>query len=57
MKARVWLTLAKLNGPADTGKTPTFRTNVPSPYAAAFEKENVLKETVAWAVAVHQRSG
>ncbi len=50
MKARIWLTLAKLNGPADTGKTSGLPDKVPSPYAAAFDKENTLKETVAWAV-------
>lgn len=50
MKARIWLTFAKLNGPAETGKTPEFPTRIPAPYASAFERHNVLKETVAWAV-------
>jgi hypothetical protein len=50
MKTRIWLTLAKLNGPADTGKTPVLPSKVPSQFAAAFDKENTLKETVAWAV-------
>ena len=50
MKVRIWLTLAKLNGPADTGKTPILPDKVPPQYAAAFDKENTLKETVAWAV-------
>lgn len=50
IKVRIWLTLAKLNGPADSGKTPALPDKVPSAYAAAFDKENTLKETVAWAV-------
>ena len=50
MKARIWLTLAKLNGPADTGKNPELPMQVPSPFADTFNRENVLKETVDWAV-------
>ncbi len=49
-KARIWLVLAKLNGPADDDRSPTLPARIPSAYAAVFEKQNTLHETVAWAV-------
>jgi len=49
MKGKVWLTLKKLNGPAFFGGAPQLSPKIPSRYAATFDRENVLKETVAWA--------
>ncbi len=49
-KARIWLILAKLNGPAGNDRAPALPTRIPPAYANAFERHNVLKETVAWAV-------
>ncbi|MCA1659117.1 MAG: DUF4126 domain-containing protein [Verrucomicrobiaceae bacterium] len=50
MRAKVWLVFKKLNGPADTAAPLTLPINVPSKYADVFSKQNVLGETIAWAV-------
>jgi hypothetical protein len=50
VKLKVWLIWKKLNGPADRDTTMTLPTTVPSRYATAFARENLLGETVAWAV-------
>src|SRR5689334_4721174 len=49
MKGKIWLTLKKLNGPAIFGGGAQLLPKIPSRYAATFDRENVLKETVAWA--------
>ena len=48
MKGKVWLILKKLNGPAFFGGGVQLPQKVPNRYADTFDKENVLKETVAW---------
>ena len=50
MKARIWLVLTKLNGPADVQRASTLPIALPSRLAAVFSKQNVLGETIAWAV-------
>jgi hypothetical protein len=50
MKAKIWLTLKKLNGPATMSADPHLSDALPSRLVPIFERENVLKETIAWAV-------
>ncbi len=50
MKARIWLALTKLKGPADSNTPVKLPTILPSRYASIFNNHNVLGETVAWAV-------
>jgi hypothetical protein len=50
VKVKLWLIWKKLNGPADSGTASTLPTTLPSRYAPAFARENLLGETVAWAV-------
>lgn len=50
MKARIWLIFKKLNGPADTTMPATLPVTLPSKFAEEFNHQNVLSETVAWAV-------
>ena len=50
MKAKIWLTFSKLNGPADLHRSSTLPIALPSRLATAFSKQNVLGETIAWAV-------
>jgi hypothetical protein len=50
MKAKIWLTFKKLNGPADSRAPSTLSIVLPSRLAGAFARENVLGETIAWAV-------
>jgi hypothetical protein len=50
MKAKVWLTLKKLNGPASMSADTQILDALPSRLIPIFERENVLKETIAWAV-------
>lgn len=50
VRVRLWLVWKKLNGPADSDATSTLPTVLPSRYAFAFTRENLLGETVAWAV-------
>ncbi len=50
MKAKIWLTLTKLNGPADLRAPVTLPISLPSKLGAIFSKQNVLGETIAWAV-------
>ena len=49
-RVKLWLIWKKLNGPADREATSTLPTALPSRYAFAFTRENLLGETVAWAV-------
>jgi Domain of unknown function (DUF4126) len=50
VRVKLWLIWKKLNGPADREPTPDLPTTLPARYASAFRKENLLNETVAWAV-------
>ena len=50
VRVKLWLIWKKLNGPADREATSTLPTTLPSRYAFAFTRENLLGETVAWAV-------
>jgi len=50
MKAKIWLALTKLNGPADLKRPSTLPIALPKRLAPIFSKQNVLGETIAWAV-------
>lgn len=50
MKAKIWLIFKKLNGPADSSAATTLPMTLPSKYADIFTRQNVLGETIAWAV-------
>ncbi|PYJ09143.1 MAG: hypothetical protein DMF06_10885 [Verrucomicrobia bacterium] len=50
MKAKIWLALTKLNGPADLRRPSTLPIALPARFAPIFSKQNVLGETIAWAV-------
>lgn len=50
MKAKIWLTLKKLNGPAMLNGDTHLSDNLPARLIPIFARENVLKETIAWAV-------
>jgi hypothetical protein len=50
MKARIWLTLKKLNGPATATAVTDLPGDLPARLIPIFDRENVLKETIAWAV-------
>jgi hypothetical protein len=50
VRVKLWLIWKKLNGPAERDAASDLPTTLPARYAAAFRKENLLNETVAWAV-------
>ena len=50
MKAKIWLALTKLNGPADLRRPATLPIALPTRLAPIFTRQNVLGETIAWAV-------
>jgi hypothetical protein len=50
MKVKIWLAWRKLNGPADRGVLVKLPSTLPPRLAPVFGKENVLGETIAWAV-------
>ena len=50
MKAKIWLALNKLNAAADLRRPATLPIALPSRLAPIFTKQNVLGETIAWAV-------
>ncbi len=50
MKARIWLAWKKLNGPADRDMPVKLPIALPARLASVFSRENVLGETVAWAM-------
>ncbi|MDQ3120380.1 MAG: hypothetical protein M3Q89_12580, partial [Verrucomicrobiota bacterium] len=50
MKAKIWLVFKKLNGPADAGLPGTLPIALPSNLQDVFSQQNVLSETIAWAV-------
>jgi hypothetical protein len=49
MKAKIWLSWKKLNGPADLTTLVTLPVTLPARLAPVFSRENVLGETIAWA--------
>jgi hypothetical protein len=50
MKAKIWLALNKLNASADVRRAATLPIALPSRLAPIFSKQNLLGETIAWAV-------
>ena len=50
MKAKIWLVFKKLNGPADSSVPVTLPTALPSHLSGVFSRQNVLSETIAWAL-------
>lgn len=50
MKAKIWLALNKLNAAPDVHRAATLPIALPSRLAATFAKQNLLGETIAWAV-------
>jgi hypothetical protein len=50
MKAKIWLALTKLNGPADLRRPATLPIALPARLAPIFSRQNILGETIAWAV-------
>jgi len=50
MKAKIWLALSKLNGPPDLHRPATLPIALPSRLASTFSRQNILAETIAWAV-------
>lgn len=50
MKVKIWLAWRKLNGPADRDESVKLPSTLTARLAAVFGKENVLSETLAWAV-------
>ncbi len=50
MKAKLWLILKKLNGPAASDTPVALPVMLPGKLASIFARENVLNETIAWAV-------
>ena len=50
MKTKIWLAWSKLNGPAELPPPSTLPLTLPSALAPIFSKQNVLGETIAWAV-------
>ena len=50
MKAKIWLMLNKLNAAADIRRSTTLPIALPSRLAPIFTKQNLLGETIAWAV-------
>jgi len=50
MKAKIWLAWRKLNGPADREMSVKLPIALPARLASVFSRENILGETIAWAV-------
>lgn len=50
MKVKIWLAWKKLNGPADRDVPVKLPATLPARLASAFGRENVLGETIAWAM-------
>jgi hypothetical protein len=50
MKVKIWLAWSKLNGPAYRDTPVKLPSTLPARLAPIFGKENVLGETIAWAV-------
>jgi hypothetical protein len=49
MKAKIWLSWKKLNEPADLSMPVKLPVTLPARFAPVFSRENVLRETIAWA--------
>lgn len=49
MKAKIWLALKKLNGPANLDMPVKLPLVLPARLASVFSRQNVLGETIAWA--------
>jgi hypothetical protein len=49
MKAKIWLALKKLNGPAELSVPVKLPLTLPARFASVFSRQNVLGETIAWA--------
>jgi hypothetical protein len=50
MKAKIWLALNKLNAAPDIHRVASLPIALPSRLAPTFAKQNLLGETIAWAV-------
>jgi len=50
MRAKIWLVLNKLNAAADVRRPAALPIALPSRLAPIFSKQNLLGETIAWAV-------
>ncbi|HEX3818445.1 MAG TPA: DUF4126 domain-containing protein [Chthoniobacterales bacterium] len=50
VRVKIWLVWKKLNGPAGDAPEETLPSTLPTRYSSAFARENLLGETVAWAV-------
>jgi hypothetical protein len=50
MKVKIWLAWRKLNGPADRDAPMKLPSTLPARLTPVFGRENVLGETIAWAV-------
>src|SRR4029453_16020107 len=50
IKAKIWLAWKKLNGPANRNVPVQLPITLPTRLASAFNRENVLGETIAWTV-------
>jgi len=50
MKVKIWLAWRKLNGPADRDVPVKLPSTLPARLTPVFGRENVLGETIAWAV-------
>ncbi|MEP6698119.1 MAG: DUF4126 domain-containing protein [Verrucomicrobiota bacterium] len=50
IRAKLWLALTKLNGPADLRRSSPLPIALPARLGPIFSKQNVLGETIAWAV-------
>jgi len=50
MKVKIWLAWRKLNGPADRDRPVSLPSTLPARLAATFGRENVLGQTIVWAV-------
>ena len=50
LKAKIWLVMKKLNWPADMSRPVKLPNELPPSLNAAFNRQNLLSETIAWAV-------
>ncbi|HEV8618680.1 MAG TPA: DUF4126 domain-containing protein, partial [Candidatus Udaeobacter sp.] len=50
MKAKIWLAWKKLNGPANRDMPVKLPIALPARLGSVFSRENILGETIAWAV-------
>ncbi len=50
VRVKLWLIWKKLNRPAEGESSSTLPASLPSRYSSTFARENLLGETIAWAV-------